>query len=45
MSGDTYFVAHSCHHKLCLNPFHIRWVPKSEDMREDWAHRKRKRGA
>ena len=36
--------AHSCHHRLCLNPLHIRWVSKSIDKLEDWGHRKRKRG-
>ena len=35
---------HSCHHRLCLNPLHIRYVSKSEDKTEDWAHRKRFRG-
>lgn len=37
--------AHSCHHRLCLNPFHIRWVSKSDDKKEDWGHRKRRRGS
>lgn len=35
--------AHTCNHRLCLNPWHIRWVSKSVDKQEDWDHRKRQR--
>jgi len=42
-NNDSLVAAHTCHHKLCLNPLHIRWITKSEDKHEDWDHRRRSR--
>lgn len=41
-AGGTWVAGHMCHHKLCLLPWHLAWVPQSQNVHMGWQQKKRK---
>lgn len=41
--GVNAIVGHVCEHKLCICPWHLKWMDKSENQARAWHFKKRQR--
>lgn len=40
--GGPWVAGHLCNHKLCLLPWHLKWMSQSQNVRMGWQQKKRK---